>query len=196
MISHYKSPLIHSCNQENGGRSRRSAASLACTRIAFAALLIGAPAHADPRPSARGQKGLAPAAKETVLPRRANEEQSLPRPKVERLPTPPSALGLWLSAIVNRGASKQAFIFQGNSHEGLWVREGASVGKLTVSSIEPQSIVLKGDGASYRLILNYSDRGAGTVETSPPIARQRPVPAPPPPPPPGNFPRGVKDSRG
>ncbi|MBU6527632.1 hypothetical protein OGR47_11640 [Methylocystis sp. MJC1] len=118
-----------------------------------------------------------------------NDAAGAPTPPAEALAEPPSRLGLSLRAIVKQGGRGKAFISQGAADVGLWVGEGAAVGGLTVLSINHQSVVLQGEGSSYRLTLNYNARGgAGTLAA--PVAAQ--VNAPLPPPPPVRLPRSFK----
>lgn len=125
---------------------------------------------------------------------RVSDATGAPTSPPEALAEAPARLGLSLRAIVKQGGRSKAFIDQGGASGGLWVGEGTAVGGLTVSSISQQSVVLQGEGNSYRLTLNYSGRGggAGGQETtqalsSPPFQQ--------PPPPSANGPKRSSDAR-
>lgn len=120
-----------------------------------------------------------------------NDAVVAPTPPAEALAEAPARLGLSLRAIVKQGGRGKAFISQGSADVGLWVGEGAAVGGLTVLSINHQSVVLQGEGSSYRLTLNYNARGGAGMQATP-VAAQVNAPLQPPPPPPVRLPRSFK----
>lgn len=142
-------------------------------RACALALALGGygPACADPRVLEGGGQAFGD-----------NDAAEAQTPPAEALAEAPARLGLSLRAIVKQGGRGKAFISRGAADVGLWVGEGAAVDGLTVLSIDHQSVVLQGEGSSYRLTLNYNARGgAGTPAA--PVTAQVNAPSQPPPPP-------------
>lgn len=162
-----------------GRQLARSASIPRAFAFAFACALLALcakeAAYADPRFLDQGRDLI-----------RVSDATGAPTSPPEALAEAPARLGLSLRAIVKQGGRSKAFIDQGGASGGLWVGEGSAIGGLTVLSIRQQSVVLQGEGSSYRLTLNYSGRGrAGGQEAtqalpSPPFQQppQRPANAP------------------
>lgn len=86
-----------------------------------------------------------------------------PSPKAAKTPdvaniveTAAAPTGLTVSAIVKRKIASQAFVVSMDTPEGAWRKVGDTIDSWTVTSIEPDRVILKNGGRTTKLQL-YAD---------------------------------------